>query len=201
MPWFSRHYDRLLLISIVVVPLVPMLLYKWYYSLDTWYVPWGETGSDYFDEAFEHAAKRWLMTVQAQGDAVYVMTDSQCPCAKPVLAKLHQALAETVPVRVFDAYGPVMAEQETYQLSSLIRFMPALPTALVVRAGELIYVGPLVTGNLCSQEADFSPPLAAYQGQASGRVYNWLSEGCYCRLAPERLPSGSVPSGEKRNHE
>lgn len=86
----SRHYDRALMISIVVVPLVPMLLYKWYYSLDTWYVPWGETRSDYFNADFEQAVNVWLDDVDDRGNAVYVISDAACPCAKPVLKKLNR---------------------------------------------------------------------------------------------------------------
>jgi len=192
----SRFYDRLLLVAIVIVPLVPMLLYKWSYSLDTWYVPWGENRSDYFDTGFERAARQWLGKVASRGDAVYVITDSQCPCARPVLKKMNRALEGTVSARVHDAYRD---RDDRYGLSSLVRYMPALPTALVVKSGKLRYVGPLVTGNLCSREARFSPPLAAYRTVTDGTVFNWLSKGCYCRVVPERLDQGAVSGSRPRS--
>lgn len=186
--------DNLLIAVALIGPLLLLLLYKWYYTLDSWYVPWGEGRADYFDSAFDQALQKLYQDGALQDGVVYLLTDSNCPCSAPVIQRLTiVGMAADKPSIVVHDIRKMDRIKDAHWLEFAQRF-PALPSALVMRNDAPLYIGPVIAGNLCSRESESILPFMAMK--QSQLVMNWLAEGCYCAVqsAPgKHWEEGSAP--------
>ncbi len=162
----------------LLAPLVPLLLYQWYVSLDRWYVPWGQGKADYFDVRFDQAVQQLQQASALHDGVIHVITDSDCVCSAPVIRRLISALETAAqPAVVVHDLRTLDPNRDALWLALAQRF-PSVPSALVMRDGKPAYIGPVVAGNLCTRAAQSILPLQA--SQQPQPVVNWLSEGCYC---------------------
>lgn len=180
--WRNRNWRDLAdnsLISLALLgPLALVLLYRWYFTLDTWYVPWGQGRADYFDQRFDRALQQLQEEGFLQDGVVHVITDSECVCSKPVIKRLMSSDPGSAAVVVHDMRA--LDPRRDAHWVALARRFPSVPSALVMRDGKAVYIGPVVSGNLCSPSAEsILPVMALNQGTP---VVNWLSEGCFCAV-------------------
>ena len=55
-------------------------------------------------------------------------------------------------------------------------------TLLAVEGRQLVYAGPVTSGNLCTTAVRRVLGVTALQAPQAGPILNWLDNGCYCRL-------------------
>jgi hypothetical protein len=53
---------------------------------------------------------------------------------------------------------------------------------LAVEGKQLVYAGPVTSGNLCTTAVQRVLGVTALQAPRNRPILNWLDNGCYCRL-------------------
>lgn len=161
-------YDRTLIALTLLAPLLLFALSKWRASLDTLYAPAGVS------EQFTERVSDWLGTSNETGSRLIVIVDRDCPCTNASLRILESARGDfPLTVRdIEDVDRPVRDE------------IPSTPTLFAVAGRQLVYAGPVTSGNLCTTAVQRVLGVTALQAPRDRPILNWLDNGCYCRLTP-----------------
>lgn len=177
----EQTWDRLLIRLALLAPLLLVVLSKWQDSLINWYVPW-EDEAGYFGASFERDVLA-LPDMAAGKEAVLTLVmDESCPCTRATSAVLRSAMAvssrQDLLLVVRDIRDPVMRRPEWVRV---LQQIPATPTLIITEGRQLVYAGPVSSGNLCTTQVRNVLGLAALESAAPGRpMINWLEKGCYC---------------------
>lgn len=178
-------YDRVLIALVLLGPLLLFALNKWRASLDVPYAPPDDGRLSYFDERFERNLVTWLSNDDAPHRRLIVVADRECPCTKAALRSLDAAVAGSsrtdieLSVRYIDDADPPGGSTAW---RNLLEELPATPTLLAIDGGQLVYAGPVNSGNLCTTSVRKVLGVAVLQTPRSSPVVSWLDRGCYCRL-------------------
>jgi hypothetical protein len=173
-------YDRTLIALTLLAPLLLFALSKWRASLDTLYAPAGVS------EQFIKSVSDWLGTTNETGPRLMVIADRQCPCTTASLRSLGAALAQSrreniqLSVRYID---DAVTNHDAAWVAVLSQ-LPATPTLLAAEGRQLVYAGPITSGNLCTTAVQRVLGVTALQAARASPILNWLDNGCYCRLHP-----------------
>lgn len=171
-------YDRMLIALTLLAPLLLFVLSKWRASLDTLYAPAG------VEDRFIELVAAWLAAGHEAGSRLIVIADRNCPCTTASLRSLDAALAQSsrkdiqLTVRYIDDADRTHDAAWTAVLSKL----PSTPTLLAVAGRQLVYAGPVTSGNLCTTAVQRVLGVTALQAPRARPILNWLDNGCYCRL-------------------
>jgi hypothetical protein len=168
----ANAYDRMLIVLTLLAPLLLFALSQWRASLDTLYAPAGER--------FMANVSDWLARNNQAGARLIVVADRECPCTKAALRSLDAALAQSSrkdirwTVRYIDdasepAWKAVMDE------------LASTPTLLAVEGKQLVYAGPVTSGNICTVAGQRVLGVTALQAPRTSPIVSWLETGCYCR--------------------
>lgn len=169
----ASAYDRTLIALTLLAPLLLFALSKWRASLDTLYAPAG------VDEQFIERVSDWLASIHTTGAQLIVIADRDCPCTKASLRSLDVALAQSdrkdirLSVRYLDEVD-----------AAVLAALPSTPTLLAIEDKQLVYAGPVTSGNLCTTAVQRVLGVTALQAPRTRPILNWLDNGCYCRLTP-----------------
>jgi hypothetical protein len=164
----ASAYDRTLIALTLLAPLLLFALSKWRASLDTLYAPAGVS------EQFITRVSDWLGASTETGSQLIVIVDRDCPCTQASLRILESARGD-VPVTVRDIDD----------VDALVRDeLPSTPTLLAVEGRQLVYAGPVTSGNLCTTAVRRVLGVAALEAPRARPILNWLDTGCYCRRQP-----------------
>lgn len=170
-------YDRTLIALTLLAPLLLLALSKWRASLDTVYAPAG------VDERFTELVADWLPTSGETGSRLIVIADRDCPCTTASLRSLDAALAQSrrkdiqLTVRYIDDADP----KHDGAWAAVLNALPSTPTLLAVAGRQLVYAGPITSGNLCTTAVQRVLGVTALQAPRARPILNWLDNGCYCR--------------------
>lgn len=176
-------YDRVLIALTLLAPLLMFALNKWRASLDSWYAPPDAADVSYFDDRFTRSVATWLGDNQEAGPQLVVIADRECPCTKASLRSLDAALAQSnrkgidLAVRYVDDPG---ANHGAW--GDVLNQLPSTPTLLAIDGGQLVYAGPVNSGNLCTTAVARVLGVTALQSPRTSPIVSWLDRGCYCRL-------------------
>jgi hypothetical protein len=164
-------YDRTLIALTLLAPLVLLALSQWRASLETLYSPAGKP--------FMQNVAGWLASSNETGARLIVVADRNCPCTKVALRSLDAALAQSsrenirVTVRyIDDAADPAWV--------AVTNELPSTPTLLAIDGRQLVYAGPVTSGNICTTAVQRVLGVTALQTQRTSPILNWLDTGCYC---------------------
>jgi hypothetical protein len=171
-PVKASTYDRTLIALTLLAPLFLFALSKWRASLETLYSPPGER--------FMANVTDWLASNNEAEARLIVVADRECPCTKAALRSLDAALAQSsrknirLTVRYIDdandrAWAAVMNE------------LPSTPSLLAIEGRQLVYAGPVTSGNICTIAVQRVLGVTALQAPQASPIVNWLDTGCYCR--------------------
>lgn len=178
-------YDRMLIVLTLLAPLVLFALDKWRASLDVWYAPLDAGNISYFGERFTQHLGTWLADSHENGPRLIVVADRECPCTKAALRTLDAALAQSnrkgisVAVRYIDDPDP---SHDAVAWRAVLAELPATPTLLAIEGRQLVYAGPVNSGNLCTTAVTRVLGVTALQSPRTNPIVNWMDRGCYCRL-------------------
>lgn len=182
-------YDRVLIALTLLAPLALFALNAWRTSLDVWYAPLDAGDVSYFGEPFTQHLAAWLAGSDESGPRLIVIVDRECPCTTAALRSLDTALAKsnrkniTVDVRYID--GPDSTGNSA-AWRALLSELPATPTLLAIQGRQLVYAGPVNSGNLCTTAVERVLGVTALQSPRTSPIVSWLERGCYCRLQEPR---------------
>lgn len=164
-------YDRVLIISAVAIPLFLIMVVKWQASWDTWFVPSEQVD---FGPNFERDIVEWLEAEGHTGFALTLIQDPDCPCTKPAQLALHNAM---------EYLGRSDVKLTSMPLSELERTgiaIPSTPLLIASKGPNLLYVGPVASGNFCTQQAKEILALSSINGNGQGQTLNSFAYGCFC---------------------
>jgi hypothetical protein len=164
----ASAYDRTLIALTLLAPLLLFALSQWRASLDTLYAPSGVS------EQFTKVVSDWLAASNESGSRLIVIVDRDCPCTNASLRVLETARGN-VPLTVRD-----IDDVDTRVRNEL----PSTPTLLAAAGKQLVYAGPVISGNLCTTAVQRVLGVTALQAKRERPILNWLDTGCYCRLTP-----------------
>lgn len=175
-------YDRFLIVLALLAPLTMLGLAKWRASLEVPYVQASEL-HQVFDNDFVRATDQWLSTRLDRGSELILMVDPACPCTRATLSSIDQAMQRSSALQA--KLTVVEFEQSMHEAKTLLAEvqvrLPATPTLLAVRQGQLVYAGPVNSGSFCTRSVRQILGLDVLTADAPGVMLNWLSSGCYCR--------------------
>ena len=180
-------YDKLLINLAVLAPFLLMALSKWQYSLDTWYTPVSGDTASYFGQSLEQDIRALpestLGSAHGTGSTLYFIYDKNCPCTRPTLNILQDAMAKgnrkDLRLVELDVNSP-LAKRQSWQ--RVLRQIPATPTLLVTEGHRLVYGGPVNSGSMCTTSVLNILGLSVLQSAPQKPVINWVEKGCYCPL-------------------
>ena len=174
-------YDRVLIASVLIVPLALLGLAKWRASLETWYASPGEN-STYLDGSFQADVANWISTAILPASALILVVDPNCPCTNSAKANLQNALPASnrrdTPIIVRTNTATPSRPDAAWQ--AVVDRLPSTPTLLAVADRKLVYAGPANSGNLCTTAVQKVIGLRAVEAPPSRPLINWLERGCYC---------------------
>jgi hypothetical protein len=173
----ASAYDRTLIALTLLAPLLLFALSKWRASLDTLYAPVG------IDDQFTERVADWLASSGETGPRLIVVADRDCPCTQASLRSLEAALAQSSRKDIQLSVRYVDDGADAAWLG-VIEQLPSTPTLLAVEGKQLVYAGPVTSGNLCTTAVQRVLGVTALQAARDRSIFNWLDKGCYCRLTP-----------------
>lgn len=180
----DRAYDQLLVTLALLAPLAMFALGKWQASLDIWYLPPDAASADTFGEQFHRHVSQWLQGVDNPGAALVVIADRECPCTKATLTRLDEALAlsrrEDIRLVVRDVRSADTDRDAAWL--RVLEAVPATPTLLAIEGRQLLYAGPVTSGNFCTTAVSRVLGVTALQAPQGRTIFNLIDKGCYCRL-------------------
>jgi hypothetical protein len=173
-------YDRTLIALTLLAPLLLLVLTKWRASLDTLYAPAGVS------EQFTQHVSEWLGRSNESGSRLIVIVDRDCPCTKASLRILESARGDVpLTVRDIEEVDPAVRDE-----------LPSTPTLLAVEGRQLVYAGPVTSGNLCTTAVQRVLGVTALQAPRARPILNWLDTGCYCRRQPQTFSRASSATAD-----
>lgn len=159
-------YDRMLIGLTLLAPLFLLALSQWRASLETLYAPAGLS-----DQFMEHVSA-WLATGNQTGSRLIVIVDRDCPCTQASLRILESARGNVqLSVRDIDDVDPLIRNE-----------LPSTPTLLAVAGKQLVYAGPVTSGDLCTTAVQRVLGVTALQAPRERPMLNAFDSGCYCRV-------------------
>jgi hypothetical protein len=181
-PMKESAYDRTLIVLTLLAPLLLFALSKWRASLDISYAALDEANSD-FGERFIRSVSGWLTTNDEAGSRLIVIADRRCPCTRATMRSLATALAQSSrkDIRLFVHYLDDADLNRDPAWDSVLEEIPATPTLLAIEGKQLVYAGPVNSGNLCTTAVQTILGVTALQTPRARSIVNWLDRGCYCR--------------------
>jgi hypothetical protein len=168
--------DRVLIALTLLAPLLLFALSQWRASLDTLYASAGVG-----DQFTEHVAA-WLATSNEFGSRLIVVVDRDCPCTTASLRSLDAALAQSPRKDIQLKVRYVGDTNEDPAWAAVVDALPSAPTLLAVADRQLVYAGPVTSGNLCTTAVKRVLGVTALETARARPILNWLDTGCYCRL-------------------
>lgn len=168
----ANAYDRTLIALTLLAPLLLFALSKWRASLDTLYAPAGER--------FIANVADWLASSNETGARLIVVADRECPCTKAALRSLDTALAQSArkDIRLAVRY---VDDVDDRAWAAVMNELPSTPTLLAIEDKQLVYAGPVTSGNICTVAAQRVLGVTALQAPRTSPIVSWLDTGCYCR--------------------
>jgi hypothetical protein len=164
-------YDRTLIALTLLAPLLLLALSQWRASLDTVYAPAGVS------HQFTEVVSAWLATDSQRGARLIVIADRSCPCTTASLRILESALVQA------DRKDVQLNVRYIEDVDAVVRReIPSTPTLLAMEGKQLVYAGPVTSGNLCTTAVQRVLGVTALQAPRDRPILNWLDNGCYCRL-------------------
>jgi len=177
-------YDQFLVMLALLAPLAMFALGKWRTSLDTWYAPLDGPGASDFGERFEKQATAWVKAEGGDDARLIVIADPECPCTRVTLKKLDEALAlsprRDVRLVIRDVHDQQAVQNAAW--AQLLNTVPATPTLLAVEGKQLLYAGPVTSGNFCTTAVGRVLGGTALQSPRTGVLLDLIDRGCYCRM-------------------
>jgi hypothetical protein len=174
-------YDRCLITLAWLAPLALLVLNRWQMALDTWYVPLNGSAIGEIHTAFAREAQPWLDTLTGSNGKLYLVVDPACPCTKPAIERIGAALRQSgradIALTVVALADPAWTSNPHWR--SVLRNLPATPSAIAVEGQQLKYAGPAISGSLCST-AGKAVVVNALQGASTATGINLIDRGCYC---------------------
>lgn len=171
-------YDRTLIALTLLAPLLLLALSKWRASLDTLYAPAG------VDDRFIELVAAWLTADGEAGSRLIVVADRDCPCTTASLRSLDAALAQSTRKDIQLSVRYIDDADTTHDAAwaAVLDELPSTPTLLAMEGRRLVYAGPITSGNLCTTAVQRVLGVTALQAPRARPIFNWLDNGCYCRL-------------------
>ncbi|TDP43601.1 hypothetical protein DES42_11028 [Zavarzinia compransoris] len=112
----------------------------------------GETGTTAFAGDFPAAVLRWAEARPGDGPRVIPIVDSDCPCPRPAITTVEDALGEIQgmipPLRILRLDDPAVENPSAF--AAMLRGLPATPTLIVTDRAQVRYAGPAVSGGTCT---------------------------------------------------
>lgn len=172
-------YDRTLIASTLLAPLLLFALSKWRASLDTLYAPAG------VDDRFTERVADWLSGSSETGSRLIVVADRDCPCTTASQRSLNAALAQSSrkDIQLTVRYIDDADMKHDAAWAAVLNALPSTPSLLAVEGRQLVYAGPVTSGNLCTTAVQRVLGVTALQAPRARPILNWLDNGCYCRRA------------------
>lgn len=170
-------YDRTLIALTLLAPLLLFALSKWRASLDTLYAPAG------VDERFTELVAAWLAASSEAGPRLIVVADRDCPCTTASLRSLEAALEQSrrQDIQLNVRYIDDADTKQDARWAAVLNALPSTPTLLAMEGRQLVYAGPVTSGNLCTTAVQRVLGVTALQAPRARPILNWLDNGCYCR--------------------
>lgn len=174
-------YDRCLITLAWLSPLVLIVLNRWQMSLDTWYVPLNGSAIGEIHTDFALSIQPWLDTLSGDNGKLYLVVDPACPCTKPAIeqirAGLHKSARTDITLTVVALADPAWTGNPQWR--SVLKNLPATPSAIAIEGKRLKYAGPAISGSLCSTTGK-ALAVNALQGTSTTIAVNLVDRGCYC---------------------
>lgn len=174
-------YDRCLIALTWLAPLVLIVLNRWQASLDRWYAPPNGNTIEEIHNSLDRDLPPWLDSLGRSDDQLYLVIDPACPCTKPAIERIRSAIRESARNDITMTVIDLAYETKTGDpiLRSVLKHLPATPSAIAIKGHHLKYAGPAISGSLCSTTGRVFA-VSALQGGNTATAINLIDRGCFC---------------------